>query len=54
MNFGSDGKKDKKPQELAAAAAANLVHYVLSQKTVLNGIKKQIAYADFRRDKFDF
>ncbi|MFB2877755.1 hypothetical protein [Floridanema aerugineum] len=35
-----DGKKHKKHQPLAAAAAADLVHYVLSQKTVLNGIKK--------------
>jgi nucleoside phosphorylase len=35
-----DGKKHKKHQPLAAATAANLVHYVLSQKTVLNGIKK--------------
>jgi len=35
-----DGKKHKKHQPLAAASAANLVHYVLSQKTVLNGIKK--------------
>jgi nucleoside phosphorylase len=35
-----DGQKHKKHQQLAAATAANLVHYVLSQKTVLNGIKK--------------
>jgi nucleoside phosphorylase len=35
-----DGKKHKKHQQLAAATAANLVHYVLSQKTVFNGIKK--------------
>ena len=35
-----DGRKHKKHQPLAAAAAASLVHHVLSQKTVLNGIKK--------------
>ncbi|KYC37020.1 hypothetical protein WA1_46090 [Scytonema hofmannii PCC 7110] len=35
-----DGKKHKKHQPLAAAVAASLVHHVLSQKTVLNSIKK--------------
>jgi nucleoside phosphorylase len=35
-----DGKKHKKHQPLAAAAAASLVHHVLSQKTVLNAVKK--------------
>ncbi|NJN11049.1 MAG: hypothetical protein HC815_24925 [Richelia sp. RM1_1_1] len=35
-----DGKKHKKHQPLAAAAAASLVHYILSQKTVLNAVKK--------------
>ncbi|WP_460204632.1 5'-methylthioadenosine/S-adenosylhomocysteine nucleosidase family protein [Scytonema sp. NUACC21] len=35
-----DGKKHKKYQPLAAASAASLVHYVLSQKTVLNSIQK--------------
>ncbi len=35
-----DGKKHKKHQPLAAAAAASLAHHVLSQKTVLNAIKK--------------
>ncbi|WP_198525333.1 tetratricopeptide repeat protein [Kamptonema formosum] len=35
-----DGKKHKKHQPLAAAAAASLVHHVLSQKTAMNGIKK--------------
>ena len=35
-----DGKKHKKHQPLAAAAAASLVHHVLSQKSVLNSIKK--------------
>jgi nucleoside phosphorylase len=33
-----DGTKSKKYQRLAAAAATSLVHYVLSDKTVLNGI----------------
>ncbi|WP_293127018.1 hypothetical protein [Microcoleus sp. bin38.metabat.b11b12b14.051] len=37
-----DGKKHNKHQHLAAAAAASLVHHVLSQKTVMNGIKKMI------------
>ncbi|MUH00835.1 hypothetical protein F7734_54625 [Scytonema sp. UIC 10036] len=36
----ADGKKDDKHQALAAAAAASLVHYVLSQSTVLNGLNK--------------
>ncbi|WP_013320650.1 tetratricopeptide repeat protein [Gloeothece verrucosa] len=36
----ADGNKDKKYQVLAANAAASLVHHVLSQSTVLNGIKK--------------
>jgi nucleoside phosphorylase len=35
-----DGKKHKKHQPLAAAAAASLVHQVLSQETVLNGLPK--------------
>ncbi|MEG4377484.1 tetratricopeptide repeat protein [Microcoleus sp. M2_D5] len=35
-----DGTKHKKHQPLAAAAAANLVHYVLSQPYVLDSIKK--------------
>jgi nucleoside phosphorylase/tetratricopeptide (TPR) repeat protein len=35
-----DGTKHKKHQPLAAAAAANLVHYVLSQPYVLDAIKK--------------
>ncbi|MUH00836.1 hypothetical protein F7734_54635 [Scytonema sp. UIC 10036] len=35
-----DGKKHKKHQPMAAAAAASLVHHVLSQKTVLSSIKK--------------
>lgn len=35
-----DGKKHEKHQPLAAAAAANLVHYVLSQPYVLDAIKK--------------
>ncbi|KYC37025.1 hypothetical protein WA1_46120 [Scytonema hofmannii PCC 7110] len=38
-NWG-DGKKHKQHQPLAAAAATSLVHHVLSQKTVLNSIKK--------------
>ena len=33
-----DGKKNKKYQGLAAAAATSLVHHVLSDETVLNGI----------------
>ncbi|KST66734.1 effector-associated domain EAD1-containing protein [Mastigocoleus testarum] len=37
-----DGKKHKKHQPLAAAAAASLVHQVLSQKTVLNAVKKPL------------
>lgn len=32
----ADGKKNDKHQPLAAAAAVSLVHYVLSQKTILN------------------
>lgn len=35
-----DGTKHKKHQPLAAAAAANLVHYVLSQSYILDSIKK--------------
>lgn len=35
-----DGKKHKKHQPLAAAAAASVVHHVLSQKTVLSAVKK--------------
>lgn len=35
-----DGKKHKKHQPLAAAAANSLVHYILSQKTVLSAVKK--------------
>lgn len=35
-----DGTKHKKHQPLAAAAAASLVHYVLSQSYVLDSIKK--------------
>lgn len=35
-----DGKKHNKHQPLAAGAAASFVHYVLSQKTILNGIQK--------------
>jgi len=38
-----DGKKHNKHQPLAAAAAASLVHYVLSQKTALSSIRKVIA-----------
>ena len=33
-----DGKKHKKEQPLAAAAATSLVHHVLSQKTVLDSL----------------
>jgi nucleoside phosphorylase len=33
-----DGKKHKRHQPLAAAAATSLVHHVLSQKNVLNSI----------------
>jgi nucleoside phosphorylase len=36
----ADGKKDKKHQPLAAAAAVSLVHYVLSQRDVLHGLEK--------------
>ncbi|GAB1542174.1 hypothetical protein NUACC21_48480 [Scytonema sp. NUACC21] len=36
----ADGKKNGKHQALASAAAASLVNYVLSQSTVLNGLKK--------------
>lgn len=36
-----DGTKQDFHQPLAAAAATSLVHHVLSQKTVLNSIKKQ-------------
>lgn len=36
----ADGNKNDKNQPLAAEAAASLVHHVLSQKTVLNGIKQ--------------
>ncbi|MGF1487784.1 MAG: hypothetical protein ACFBSE_11900, partial [Prochloraceae cyanobacterium] len=35
-----DGQKHKKHQPLAAAAAADLVHHVLSQRTVLEAIPK--------------
>lgn len=35
-----DGKKHKKHQPFAAAAAVSLVHHVLSQKTVLIAVKK--------------
>ena len=35
-----DGKKDKKHQLLAAAAAVSLVHHVLSQTDVLHGLAK--------------
>lgn len=35
-----DGKKHNRHQSLAAAAAASLVHHVLSQNTVLNSINK--------------
>ncbi len=35
-----DGRKHKEHQPLAAAAAASLVHHVLKQKTILNGIRK--------------
>ncbi|HWX42708.1 MAG TPA: pYEATS domain-containing protein [Blastocatellia bacterium] len=34
----ADGKKHNKHQPLAAAAAASLVHYVLSDKTTLDGL----------------
>ncbi|GGA45687.1 hypothetical protein CYANOKiyG1_64630 [Okeania sp. KiyG1] len=34
----ADGKKHSKYQPLAARAAASLIHHVLQQKTVLNGI----------------
>ena len=34
----ADGKKQSKYQPLAARAAASLIHHVLQQKTVLNGI----------------
>ena len=37
----ADGKKHSKYQPLAARSAASLVHHVLKQKTVLNGIDKQ-------------
>ncbi|NEP53727.1 MAG: tetratricopeptide repeat protein, partial [Moorea sp. SIO3C2] len=37
----ADGKKDSKYQPLAARAAASLVHHVLKQRTVLNGIDKR-------------
>lgn len=37
----ADGKKGSKYQPLAARASASLVHHVLSQKTVLNGIEKR-------------
>jgi hypothetical protein len=36
----ADGKKNKKHQPLAAAAALSLVHHVLSQADVLNGLEK--------------
>lgn len=36
----ADGKKHGKHQPLAAAAAVSLVHHVLSQPTVLNGLEK--------------
>jgi len=35
-----DGQKHSKHQPLAAAAAASLVHHILSQRTVLDGLKK--------------
>src|SRR5262249_36878169 len=35
-----DGKKDKKHQPLAAAAAVSLIHFVCSQKGILNGLAK--------------
>jgi nucleoside phosphorylase len=35
-----DGKKHKKHQPLAAAAAVSLVHHVLSQADVLHGLVK--------------
>lgn len=35
----ADGKKNDKDQPLAAAAAVSLVHYVLSQRTILNCFK---------------
>ena len=37
----ADGKKHSKYQSLAARAAASLVHHVLKQKTVLNGIDQR-------------
>jgi nucleoside phosphorylase len=36
----ADGRKDKKHQPLAAAAAVSLVHHVLSQADVLHGLRK--------------
>jgi nucleoside phosphorylase len=36
-----DGKKHKQEQPLAAAAAASLVHHVLSKRTTLNSIEKR-------------
>jgi nucleoside phosphorylase len=36
----ADGKKHKKHQPLAAAAAVSLVHHVLSQENVLHGLEK--------------
>jgi nucleoside phosphorylase len=36
----ADGKKHKKHQPLAAAAAVSLVHHVLSQRDVLHGLDK--------------
>lgn len=38
----ADGKKHSKYQPLAAKSAASLVHHVLKQKTVLNGIEKKL------------
>lgn len=37
---GGDGNKHKKHQRLAAAAAASLVHHVLSHKGALDGLTK--------------
>ncbi|OLT61157.1 5'-methylthioadenosine/S-adenosylhomocysteine nucleosidase family protein [Moorena bouillonii] len=37
----ADGKKHSKYQPLAARASASLVHHVLKQKTVLNGINQR-------------
>ena len=38
-----DGEKNKKYQPLAAAAAASLVHHVLSHKGSLHGLRKPVA-----------